>query len=270
MNGLEINHNVARRPSVHKARTMRIMQAVFTIAAICASTAGLVYAGRHVLQYFLQHPDFVIRKVYVTNNRTLTPAEVLAAAGIKSGMNIYATSLEPIAGRLERHADIARVEITKTHPDQLNIKVFEREPAAIILTGGTAPYVPVDCEGVMLSGRKMEFALGLPKVEGLEAVVYKPGTTVTDQRLRTALQFMAALKHMPGPVFLNIKAIKLTRPNCIVLTTGTIDEIRLGTRYSHEHVLRLLSTVNDLRFKRCNAAGIDLRFADVIVTPHVL
>jgi cell division septal protein FtsQ len=270
MNGLDINKNVARRPSIQRARIARMSQTLVTLVVIAAGTAGLVYAGRKVLQHFLHHPDFVIRKVYVTSNRTLTPAEVLATAGITTGMNLYATALEPIAARLERNPDIARVEITKAHPDQLNIKVIEREPVAVVMTGGTAPYVPVDATGVMLSDRKMEFALELPKVTGLETFTYKPGEYVRDQRLHTALSFVAALRHMPGPVFLDVKSIDLTQPNLVTLRSATIDRIHLGTRYTHEDVLRLLTVVSDLRFKRLNAASIDLRFADVIVMPRVL
>ena len=270
MNGLDINKNVARRPAVHRAHLVRIAQAVLTLVTVTAATAGLVYAGRHALRFFLQHPDFVIRKVYVTNNRTITPATVLEIAAIKPGMNMYATALEPIAARLERHPDIKQVEITKTHPDRLNIKVIEREPVAVIMTDGTAPYVPVDSEGVMLSDRKMEYALDLPKIEGLGTIAYRPGTQLSDPRLHAALQFMSALRHMPGPVFLDINTINLTHPNCVALTTATIDEVLLGARYAHEDVLRLLTTVGDLRFRRMNAARIDLRFADVIVVPRVL
>ncbi len=267
---LDINKTVARRPRVQKKRARRALKAMLLTMAAVLTIAGVAYCGHLLLKRFLQHPDFTIRKVCVVNNRTIDPNHIIRIAGIRTNMNIYATSLAPIARRLEQHPDIRTTKITKRHPDMLVIKVIEREPIAIIVTSGTQDDIPVDADGVMLSEHKMEYALHLPKIVGLRHVRYQPGAVVKDPRVPVALQFVDTLRHVRRNTFIDVRKIHFDEPNDIILESASVDKIRIGVEYSHEQVLRLIRVVNELRFQRINADKIDLRFANVAVTPRLL
>ncbi len=269
---LNINKNVARRPGVARARVLRALGAMLAMILAVIALGAAVYAGHYLLQRALRHPNFVIRRIYVpkTGVRTITDEEIKELVGVKPNMNIYATSLEPIERRVLRHPDVASVTIVKRHPDTLEISITEREPVAIITTSGTEPDIPIDREGRMLSARKMEHALHLPKLTGIDHVRYQPGNAVNDPRVPVAMRFVDALLRVQKKVFLDIKRVRLDQPGMIVVQTATIDEIRLGDVYSLDTVLRLVATVERLRTQRVNARIIDLRFNDVVVTPLAL
>lgn len=269
---VNINKKVARRPGALRRRILDVLRTVVITLALVGAGAGIVYGGHYALRRALEHPRFVVRRIYIpqTGVRTISDKEIVQLAGIKPGMNIYALSLEPIEQRILRHPDVARVNIVKRHPDTLEISITEREPVAIILTTGSAPDIPIDREGRMLSERKLEHALHLPKLTGLGRVTYQPGKVVADERVPVAMRFVDALLRVQQRVFLDIKRVRFDRPGMIIIQTATIEEIRLGDTYSLDLVLRLLATVERLRSQRMNAKVIDLRFNDVVVTPEAL
>ena len=267
---LRINKAIAKRPSIMRARIKRAITGSLTTFAIVIVLGVLGYTGHVLLMRFLTQPDFTIRKVRVVHNTTITAQEVMRIAQVKPKMNIYATALEPMVSRLERHPDIKSVTISKQHPDTLVINIAERDPIAVIVSKGLQLDIPIDADGVMLSEHKMQYALHLPKIVGLDAVRYQPGATVSDPRVPVAMRFVDALRRMPQNTFLEIRKISLAQKNDIILQTASIEEIHLGTVFSIDAVMRLAATVNDLRFRRINARKIDLRFADVAVTPCVL
>lgn len=269
---LNINKNVARRPGVLRARVLRFLLNMVLMMLVVFCVAGMIYGAHYALQRALRHPSFVIRRIYVpkTGVRTITDEEIKTLAGVKPNMNIYATSLAPIERRILRHPDVASVSIVKRHPDTLEISIIEREPVAIITTPGTDPDIPIDREGRMLSERKMEHALHLPKLTGLPHVKYQPGATINDPRVPVAMRFVDALLRVQQRVFLDITRVRFDQPDTIIIQTATIDEIRLGDTYSLDMVLRLVATVERLRALRINAKVIDLRFNDVVVTPLAL
>ena len=241
---------------------------VLVVVAIVAAA----YGGRIALKRALQHPNFVIRKIYIphTGVRTVSDDEIQKLAGITPHMNIYATSLEPIARRLEHHPDIRSVEVAKRHPDTLVIAITEREPVAIIKGELGQPDIPIDRDGLMLSARKMEHAEHLPRLCGLDHVDYMPGFRLADARVSVAVRFADAILHLQQQDFVSIKSFRFDRPGTIVMQTATIDEIRIGTDYSNEKVQRLVGTLDTLRAQRINARMIDLRFCHVAVIPFTL
>ncbi len=269
---LDINRSVARRPRVVKARIARFFIGLAAVLVLGLVVAALVCAGRLALTRFLHHPDFVIRHVYVVCHgvRTVPDREIVARARIVSNMNIYATSLEPMAQRLRLHPDIAAVEITKRHPDALVISFTEREPVALLKQAGGGPDIPVDRDGVMLSARKLRYASQVPCLEGLTVVNYRPGVALADLRVPVAMRFVDTLRRMQQQIFLEITSIQFANAKHVTLKSKYVDEIRLGAEYSINNVVRLLKTVEVLRAQHRNARCIDLRFADVVVTPYSL
>ena len=269
---LDINRHVATRPRIVRRRLFRMFGAMIVTILLIAAIGAAVYGAHLGITKALQHPDFVIRKLVIPNTgvRTVSDQEIKAIAGIKPKMNIYATSLEPIKKRLESHPDIRSVTITRQHPDTLVIQITEREPAAVIKTDGTQPDIPIDRDGLMLSEKKMEHALHLPKLCGLGSVTYRPGSRVAEPRVAGAVRFVDALIHIQKSDFLSIKELRFTQPGSVILETATIPEIRLGAEYSNEKVLRLVRVLEKLREQRVNAKVIDLRFTDVAVIPFIL
>ena len=267
---LNINNNVAPRRTVQKKKAAKAVKAMIITILTGIALVALFTVGVYVFNKFISHPDFVIKRVCVVDNQTINPQTIVEIAGIRTNMNIYATSLTPITERLEKHPDIKTVKISKRHPDMILIKVIEREPIAIIVSRDGHEDIPVDNDGIMLSENKMEYALHLPKITGLRNVAYHPGKKVKDPRVPVALEFLDTIKHIKKNTFIKIRKIELEKPNDIIFQSASVDKIYFTTEYSPDVVLRLVRIIDELRFQRINAEKIDLRFANVAVTPHLL
>jgi len=267
---LDINKNVAERPVVKKKKAAKAFKAMVVTIVVGVLLVALIVLGIICFNKFISHPDFVIKQVCVVNNQTIDPYTIVKIAGIRTNMNIYATSLIPITQRLEKHPDIKTVKISKKHPDMIVIKVIEREPIAVIVADTGHEDIPVDNNGVMLSEVKMEYALRLPKITGLRNVIYKPGKEVEDSRVPTALEFLDTIKRVKKNTFINIRKIDLEKPGEIIFQSATVNKIYFTNKFSMNEVLKLIRVINELRFQRINAEKIDLRYANVAVIPRLL
>ena len=267
---LNINNNIAPRKTIQKKKATKAFKAMFVTMLIGTAAVILLAGGVFIFNKFISHPDFVIRRVCVVNNQTIDPQTIVEIAGIRTNMNIYATSLNPITERLEKHPDIKTVKISKRHPDMILIKVIEREPIAIIVNQDGREDIPVDNDGVMLSAKKMEYALHCPQITGLRNITYLPGKKAEDSRVPVALEFLDTLKRIKKNTYVKIRKINLEKPNDIIFQSASVNKIYFTSKFSTEVVVKLVRVIDALRFQRINAEKIDLRFANVAVVPRLL
>ena len=268
--GLNINNNVASRPAVKKKKAAKAFKAMIVTIVIGVLLVALFIVGVFAFNKFISHPGFFIKEVCVVNNQTINPHTIVKISGLRTNMNIYATSLSSIAQRLEKHPDIKTVRVSKRHPDMIVIKVIEREPIAVIVNDKGNDDIPIDSDGIMLSESKMEYALHLPQITGLRNVAYHEGRKIDNPRVSVAMEFLDTLKHIKKNTFIKVKKIELEKPNDIIFQSASVNKIYFTTKFSTEAVLKLVRVIDELRFQRINADKIDLRFANVAVTPRLL
>jgi cell division protein FtsQ len=99
----------------------------------------------------------------VTGTEVLTPAEVAAAAAVPLGGPLASADTDGIASRLtKRLPRIDHVDVERSWPHTIALKVTERTPAALVESNGK--YVEVDAGGVRFA--TIESApSGVPLVE---------------------------------------------------------------------------------------------------------
>ncbi len=268
--GLNINNNVASRPAVKKKKAAKAFKAMIVTIVIGVLLVALFIVGVFAFNKFISHPGFFIKEVCVVNNQTINPHTIVKISGLRTNMNIYATSLSSIAQRLEKHPDIKTVRVSKRHPDMIVIKVIEREPIAVIVNDKGNDDIPIDSDGIMLSESKMEYALHLPQITGLRNVAYHEGRKIDNPRVSVAMEFLDTLKHIKKNTFIKVKKIDLEKPTDIVFQSASVNKIYFTPEFSQDVVLRLVRVIDELRFQRINADKIDLRFANVAVVPRLL
>jgi len=267
---LNINNNVAPRRSVQKKKAAKALKAMIVTALAGGVLIALFIVGIVVFNKFISQPAFIVKQVTVINNQTIKASTIVKMSGLRTNMNIYAISLSSITHRLEKYPDIKTVKVFKRHPDMIVIKVIEREPIAIVVNTKGHEDIPIDSEGIMLSENKMEYALHLPKITGLRNVAYHPGKKIDDSRVPVALEYLDTLKRIKKNTFIKIRKIELEKPNDIIFQSASVNKIYFTTEFSTEVVLKLVRVIDELRFQRINADKIDLRFANVAVTPRLL
>jgi cell division protein FtsQ len=113
----------ARRPALI---TLRVL-------GLVASVAGLVAVGRLLQHHLTTSPAFAIDAIELKGLSRIDRAELLEAAGIDVGKNVFSESPESVRGRLLKHPWIARAEVSRRLPGRFEISVQEREAAALLL-----------------------------------------------------------------------------------------------------------------------------------------
>ncbi|MEZ4247431.1 MAG: FtsQ-type POTRA domain-containing protein [Polyangiales bacterium] len=151
---------------VRFARALRVLTTVAKIAGVLLAIGGAVAVGRLTRDYVRTSPAFAIATIELEGRERLDEAEVLRAAGIALGTNVFELSPEDVRARLERHPWIAHAEVERRLPGTFRLKVVERH-AALVLALGPSLYL-VDDEGKVFKEVAPGDPVDFPIVSGVE------------------------------------------------------------------------------------------------------
>lgn len=124
-----------------RRRRTRWRTAFFALAVVAVvAGAGWALLGDRLL---------VVRSVTVTGTHLLTPAQVVAAAGVAPGTPLLSVDTGAVTRRVEAISNVASATVTEDWPDRLVIAVTERVPVmAVRMADGS--YDLVDKSGVIV------------------------------------------------------------------------------------------------------------------------
>jgi cell division protein FtsQ len=83
-------------------------------------------------------PDFKIARIEVIGNKRVSEEEILYLAKIKPGMGIFDFRMGSVVKAVEGHPWVKKAQVSRELPNQVVIKVWEEQPAAIVIN--QAPY----------------------------------------------------------------------------------------------------------------------------------
>lgn len=130
---------------------------ILSIAALCSAVCVFTYA------WLTQAPLFRAQFVIVSGNRAVSHGEVLAAAGIRGGTNIFGINLDVARTRLAAHPWIDTASIIREFPNRIVIRVTEHTPVATAEIG--ASYL-INTRGEIFDKGSDAFS-ALPVIQGL-------------------------------------------------------------------------------------------------------
>jgi len=116
-------------------------KAAFFGLAVVAILAGAAWA-------LLGSKFFVVRSVQVIGPAAVSPAEVIADAGIRLGTPLIRINPATVAHRVERITLVQSAQVRRAWPDKIVISVRERTAALAVRSGGG--YQLIDKFGVVL------------------------------------------------------------------------------------------------------------------------
>lgn len=239
----------------------RVVASGLLVAALLA--LGWLYTPRLLRGL----PFFRLSRVEVTGTRLLAPHQVLAAARIAPGENLWDDPQRWRAGVL-RNPLIADVEVARRFPGTLRLRVREKLPAALVEAGALRP---ATADGELLPLDPSRADLDLPLLRLRRAVV---GSRVDDAGDRTLLAEVARLNALDPTLMANVSEIatagagelllRLSRPEIVV---------RLPAGAGAARTAELRATLAELQ-RRAPAADaavpfwLDLHFdAQIVVRP---
>lgn len=148
------------------ARVRRVALGTLKLVALLAGIAGAVAVGRLTNDYVRTSPAFAIATIELEGRTRLEEANVLRAAGVAIGTNVFELSPEDVRARLERHPWIASAQVERRLPGTFRLTIVERTPS-LVLSLGPSLYL-VDESGSVFKEVAPGDPVDLPIVSGIE------------------------------------------------------------------------------------------------------
>jgi cell division protein FtsQ len=114
-------------------RLSRPAAITFKLLMLCAALAGAVLLGKLLQRHLTTSPAFAIDKIELKGLVRMERAELLAAAGIAEGRNVFEHSPSDVQARLLKHPWIAEASVSRRLPGSFALSVREREPVALLV-----------------------------------------------------------------------------------------------------------------------------------------
>ncbi|MEU5094308.1 FtsQ-type POTRA domain-containing protein [Streptomyces sp. NPDC020996] len=181
--------------------------------------AAAVVLGAATLWLLYGSPWLRVRQVSVSGTAVLTPAQVRAAADVPEGAPLISVDTAEVEARLRRELPrVGTVEVVRSWPHEIGLKVIERSPVLIVRKGGK--FVEVDQEGVRFA-TVSQAPKGVPT---LELRLSRPGSAAASLRrfdgkrlVREAVRVADAL---PAAVARGTRTVKVRSYDDISLELG--------------------------------------------------
>ena len=215
----------ARCASHHRNR--RILVILSKIALALAICAGIYYGVRSGLsRFFFDNPEYRLSTIEVQTDGTLQRDQILKAAGVREGLNIFSVNLAQVHDRLQQLAQVDEVQVERKMPNEIDIHVMERKPIAWITSEKTVanPFVSdaaflIDARGILMKEKKLlpEY-LALPLIVGCSSEALVPGKVVDSFEAKAALELLRLTTTSFMQTRFQIREIDVAKGYCLLVT----------------------------------------------------
>tara|TARA_R110002096_G_scaffold217936_11_gene406067 strand:+ start:5011 stop:6051 length:1041 start_codon:yes stop_codon:yes gene_type:complete len=205
------------RPKCSRRKKSRAIWAIRAVGIVmlCGSIPlGLKWANEAI---FYNNQEFVLQKLDIQTNGTLSHIRLREIANVSAGMNLMEIDLGSIKDRLEKIPVVEAAVISRAMPDRLNVVVTERKPVAWlscpplgIRPGDMERGFLMDKDGIPFRCMDLTESIQvLPVIEAYRMEDPVEGELPEVMGLSGALELVASEGRFPGTEELAIHAIKL-------------------------------------------------------------
>ncbi len=150
-----------RRPRDWKKLFRVVFRLGVSLGTFVLLACGAVLIGRLIFD----SDYFKIAAVNVENEQRVSAQEILALSEIRTGVSIFEIDLKAIGRKIEENPWIASAGVRRIFPQEVHIRVVEREPRAIVNLG----YLYyLDAAGEVFKVLEPNDALDFPVVTGID------------------------------------------------------------------------------------------------------
>lgn len=224
----------------HKAtqhRNQRILVIISKVALSLAACAGLFFGVRYGAQrLFFDNPDYRLSKIQVTTDGTLQREQILKAADLREGVNIFSVNLAHVHEQLQQLPQVDEVRVVRKMPSELSVQIVERKPIAWI-TSDKEMFDPfasegaflVDARGVLMKEKKLlpEY-LGLPVIVGCASELLEAGRTVDSFEAKSALELLRLSTRSFMQTRFQVREIDVSKGYCLLVTDKNRTRVTFG------------------------------------------
>jgi cell division septal protein FtsQ len=215
----------SRRATQHRVRrAMGVISKVVLFAVMFAA----IYAGMReaAKRLFFDNPEYQVKTIELQTDGTLQREQVLKAADLHEGENIFSVNLGRIRDRIQQLPQSDEVQVVRKLPGEIDIRVVERKPVAWITSekeisdpfASDAAFL-VDARGGLMKQKKLlpEY-LGLPLILGCSSESLEAGKIVESPEAKTALELLRLSARSFLQMRFQIREIDVSKGYCLLVT----------------------------------------------------
>ena len=202
---LQSRRRFARRQWARRWLAWKYVVALFLVVAAAAAGAWAVYFSSLL----------AVQGVTVTGATTVGAAQIRSAAAVPTGEPLAGLDLDQIRARVEALAVVRSADVTRQWPDQVLIRVQEREAVAVVEIGGRLR--GMDADGVVFRDYR-QAPPGLPHV--------RTSTDTRSEALREAARVVSAL---PADLAERVDHVEVESVDQISLVLGDGRKVMWGS-----------------------------------------
>jgi cell division septal protein FtsQ len=236
----------SRRAAQHRIRNaMGMFWKLALFVILCA--AAVVGTREAAKRLFFQNPEYQVKAIELQTDGTLQREQVLRAADLHEGSNIFSVNLSKVRDRIQQLPQADEVEVVRKLPGEIDIHVVERKPVAWITseTEITDPFASdgaflVGGRGVLMKQKKLlpEY-LGLPLILGCSGESLEAGKTLESAEAKTALELLRLTESSFLQTRFQIREIDISKNYCLVVTDKNRGRVMFGLNDLEEQLRRL-------------------------------
>jgi cell division protein FtsQ len=201
-----------------------------------------------------------LEKVNVEGNRFLSEEEVVKAAALPAGENMFRLDLEKAGENIKALSWVERVFIERRLPRSVLVSIKERQPVALLDNG---LLFGLDVQGRVLPASNELMREDLPLVSGVSFPVESVGTTLAAQAVRPALDFLDFLKKQDAAMAQDVSEINLSEADSLKVTFIDGVQVLFTPPVSETELKRMALVLADLNQKGKRAGTVDFRYRDI-------
>lgn len=241
----------------------RLFQCMLRIGI--ASGSGFLLASGSLLtaQMLLESGYFGVEQVRVEQQIRVSEGDILDASDINIGDSLFDLELHMIGRKIEENPWIAKAEVERSFPDQVVIRVVERQAKAII----DLDYLYyVDQSGVVFKMLESGDELDFPVITGIDRQYLLDNPDQTQDSLDLALSLMTQLERRQLFNLDDVSEIHFDQQQGLIMHTriGGVP-VRMGKQDFYAKLNRLEAIYEDLEPRLLALKYIDLNVTDRVI-----
>ncbi len=209
-----------------------------------ALVSGAWLGGKEALRRFVwENPDYFLHEINFTTDGALTRDQVLSAAGLDEGRNIFTVHLAETRAAIEKLPQVESAVVQRLLPNRMTVTISERRPIAWVTAKGDEDPSSsdrsflIDARGIILRSRVVlpEY-YHLPIISGFETGNLVPGRKVNALEMQAALELVRLSAESPH---FQARNIDLAKGYCLVVTDQKRAKITFGLERVEAQLNRL-------------------------------
>lgn len=242
------------RRAVRRWRWRQWVLAPLRLVLLAGLGVGIGFGAWWVAVYLHTSAALAVRCIEVNGNSRSRLQDLLRAADLHQGRNIFSIDLERARRRLEEQPWVRRAQVRRAVPDRLVVEISEHRPAAL-----------VNLEGLYLVSPQAEVfkrlqpgeRLDLPVITGIDRAALRDEPTRARRQLQEALRLIAAVRGtacLQGRELAEVHLDELMGVS-LVLDPGALS-VRLGNDAPERRLQTLCRLFDELQRRQLTARAI--------------